>query len=121
MAPEPASLAVVQALGAQATQWFAGALGVLLLVVAALGWMLRRHASRRDRHPPVAGLAGLLVLGFAIVVVAGMVFAFVARLVDAGESLGRLDQAFSDAVRQGASVPGLAAFVCISCVRSTPS
>lgn len=98
---EAALTALAQAVGAHALEAFGVALLVLLLAVAGLGASARRVAERR-RHPPspLGRTALRLGLGFSMIIGAAVLFAALADEIGANESLGRIDQAFSDAVRQ---------------------
>ena len=99
---EAALAALALAVGAHALDWFLVLLALLLWAAALLAWSVRRVARRRrgrDRHP-LARLALGLGLGFALIVGAGLVFAEIAGEIGIGGALGRVDQAFADAVRR---------------------
>jgi undecaprenyl-diphosphatase len=92
-ADEAAAAAWAQALGSQAVPWFAAALA-LLLVVTALAWMgLRRVVLpvQASSLPPLLFLALRLLVGFAVVLSAGALFAEMAEALDSGEEMGRFD------------------------------
>lgn len=111
-ATEAALTALAQALGAHAPEAFLVLLVMTLLAVGMLAWSARRMSrGRRLREAhPLARLVLGLVAGFALIVGAAAVFAALAEEIGVGESLARLDQVFSDAVRAGTSAATVRAF-----------
>jgi len=109
---EVALTALAQAAGMHALPVFVGLLALLLVAVGMVDWSVRRVArQRRGREVhPLESLAVGLVLGFALVVGAGYLFAVLAQEVVAVEGLARVDQAFSDAVHRSTSASVLQAF-----------
>ncbi len=105
-------MVLAQAAGAHALALFLALLALLLLAVGLLDWSLRRVTRRRYgyRAHPMARLGVGLGIGFALIVGAGFVFAAIAGEIAAGESLARLDQVFSDAVRGSTSGVALQVF-----------
>jgi membrane-associated phospholipid phosphatase len=113
--PPPSSAeatALARAVGAHALEAFLLLLALLLLAVGLLAWSARRFARRRSGRGghPLARLALRLGLAFALIVGAGYVFAAIAAEIADGESLARIDQAFSDAVRSSTSATALQVF-----------
>ena len=101
----PSPEALVRTLGTQALPLFFALLLALLLVATVLWWLARRYAVPRetDYLPPSAYLLIRLALGFAVVVGAAAVFAEAAEVLGDGHWAGKLDQIFSEAVRQSIS------------------
>lgn len=109
---EAALTALAQAVGAHATQAFVLLLVLLLLAVGLLAWSARRFAQRRNGRiaHPLARLALRLGVAFALIVGAAFVFAEIADEVADGDSLVRIDQAFSDAVLASTSPAAMQVF-----------
>ncbi len=97
-----------QWLGAHALPLFFAALAGVLLAAAAGGWALQRYARPRadSRLPRPVFLLLRLGAGFALIVAGAAGFAELADELLEEEAMGRLDQAFTDALRE--SVPGAA-------------
>lgn len=118
-APSPADLAAValaQAVGAHALQAFAALLALLLLGAGLLAASMRRFERRRRSRSahPVAQLALRLGIGFAAIVGAGLVFAAIAGEIGPGDSLARIDHAFSAAVHQSTPEGALRVFALVT-------
>lgn len=96
---------LAQVLGAHALPGFVALLLVLLAATALCWWRLHHMVVPRQTSTlsPGVFLLRRLALGFVIVVGAAWLFVEVAEAVDAGPQLGRIDQAFSDAVRASMS------------------
>ena len=106
MTPDsPALTALVQALGNHALWVFGTALLATVLVVALLWQLAQRYGLRpkESRWPPLAYLVAYLALGFGIIASAATLFAEIAELLGDGQQLGRLDQLFSNALRDSSS------------------
>lgn len=103
---------IAQTLGAHAVVAFAGALVVLLLLVLAAWLALERfdRAAGRRGLPPERLLLSRMLLGFVIVVGAGVAFAEMAEALDVRERMGRFDVALTEALRLRMSPAALQAF-----------
>lgn len=113
---ERAAIALAEALGAQAVTLFVLLLALLLAAVALLAWSADRVARRRQERPrhPWVRLGLGVGLGFALIVGAAGLFAFVAEEVVDGGATQRIDQAFMDAVQRSMSDATRAAFEAIT-------
>ncbi len=102
---------------------FALLLALLLAAVALLAWSADRVARRRRERPhhPWVRLGLGVGLGFALIVGAAMLFAFVAEEVVDGGATQRIDQAFMDAVQRGASDSTRTVFVAITRLGDPPT
>jgi undecaprenyl-diphosphatase len=113
MLPAEATLtAAAQALGRHALPWFFAILLVSLVAIGVIGRVLLRQARTDDRTGPasVAALALRFGLGFAIIVIAALLFAVLAEAIEAPKLTARLDLVFSEAVRQSASADAVQVF-----------
>ncbi len=97
----PAAASAVQTLATHALPAFGIALLLALAGVAVLWLLGQRYGVRRkeSRWPPLAYLAGHLIVGFAVIAGSAALFAEIAEALGEGEQLGRLDQLFSDTLR----------------------
>ena len=104
--------ALIRHAGSHPLAWFVVLLLALLGAVGALWWLLRRYARPLEdsRWPPAAWLLLHFALGFALLVGAAALFAEIAEAIGAEHRLGRLDQAFSAAIRGSVSRPTLQVF-----------
>ena len=109
---EVALIALAQAIGAHALEWFLAALALLLAASGLLAWSSGRTSQRgggREAHRFARPTLGL-VLGVALITAAGVVFAGIARAVGADGTLVRVDHAFLEALRGGASAQTVQTF-----------
>ena len=102
--------------GAHALPGFAVLLALLLIAVGVVDWSVRRYALPRidSRWPPTAFLALYFALGFAVLIGAASLFAELGDALDADEPLGRLDEVFTEALRQSVSRPTLQFFALVT-------
>ncbi len=108
--------ALLQALGAHALPLFALLLALLLTLAAGLWWLAQRYALPRDAGTLSPGIYLFIRLaaGFAALVGGAALFAGIAEALGDGERAGRLDQIFSDAVRDHTAGWAVQAFAWIT-------
>ena len=103
-------------LGGRAAEGFAIALLLLVALLVATWWSLRRWGVRREtsRLPPVAFSLLWLGAGFGLLVGAGAIFAELAEGLDGDKAMGLFDDAFTAAVQRGTPPSVLQAFAAIT-------
>lgn len=123
MPPHDFSATLVQVLGAHALPLFAALLALLLLLAIGLWWLAQRYAVRREGSTWSGGTFLLIRLaaGFAVLVSAAALFAEIAEELGDGERVGKLDQLFSDAVRDNTPQAALHAFAMVTRLADTPT
>jgi membrane-associated phospholipid phosphatase len=91
-------------------------LGLLLAVTCACWWTLQRMTAPRGESTMPASLLLLLriAIGFAVIVAGAGVFAELAEQLGAGEAMGQVDLALSDALTSGMSRPALQVFAALT-------
>jgi membrane-associated phospholipid phosphatase len=112
----PAVLTAAQWLASHALPAFWVALALLLVAVAA-GWKLGlRYGVHRagKRFSPLSYLVGHLLLGFALITGAAVLFAELAENLGDGRKLGQLDLVFSNAIGATVGTPTLKAFAALT-------
>jgi undecaprenyl-diphosphatase len=90
---------------------------VVVLAATALSWRALRRVvvpQQQSHLSPAAFLAVRLAVGFATVVIAALLFAELADHLGDGRRLGRIDQAFADALRESMSRSTLLVFAWIT-------
>lgn len=104
--------AVANALGAHALAWFVAGLCTVLTGATLLWWSAGRWLRPRDggRLSPTALAALRFALGFALIVLAAWAFASIADELDAGQEMGRFDEAFTQALARHVDRPTLRFF-----------
>jgi membrane-associated phospholipid phosphatase len=104
------------AIGANALPGFFVTLVAVLVAVGAAWWALRRVVvpHQQSRLSPTAFIALRLTIGFAIVVLAGAMFAEIAEHLGVERRLGRIDQAIASAIHENVSRPTLEAFAWVT-------
>jgi membrane-associated phospholipid phosphatase len=102
-------LAWAHAVGANAVPGFFAVLAAVLVAAGFGWWALRRVVvpHQQSRLSPPAFLALRLAVGFAIVVIAAVLFAEVAERLGDGRRLGRIDQAIADAIHASVALVAL--------------
>jgi len=86
--------------GQRALPLFFVLLALLLAATCACWWILRRYTEARRQQTVRTFFMGLrIMVGFAISLAGAGVFAWLARLLGAGEALSRADQSLTDALR----------------------
>jgi membrane-associated phospholipid phosphatase len=95
------SVAIARTLGAHPAVAFSGALSALLLMVLGVWVVVKRVEAGAGRTPLPAQRLLLLrvLLGFAMMVGAGIVFAEMAEALDVHDAIGRFDLALVEALR----------------------
>ena len=112
----PAAEALARVAGGEALPGFFAGL-VLTLVLVLLAWPLLRRIGLPREHNRLSPVAFTLVhlgVGFVGVCVAAGVIAELGEAIGAGAPLGRIDQAFSDAVVASTPAAVLAAFAVVT-------
>lgn len=109
-------LAWAHAVGAHALPGFFAVLAAVLVAAGFGWWALRRVVvpHQQSRLSPPAFLALRLAVGFAIVVIAAVLFAEVAERLGDGRRLGRIDQAIADALHASVSRSTLQVFAWVT-------
>jgi len=104
------------ALGTQALPGFFIVLAAVLVAAGVAWWALRRVVvpHQQSRLSPAAFLALRLGVGFAVVVAGALLFAEVAEHLGDGRRLGRIDQAFSNAIHDSVSISTLQVFAWVT-------
>ena len=106
----------VQAVGRHALQAYAAALVLLLMLAAALCWLIPRYGLRRpeSRRPPLTYLVGYMSLGFLLIAGSAALFVEIAGLLGNGKTLGQLDQVLSDTLRATLSTDSVLVFAALT-------
>ena len=102
--------------GAHALVVFLALLFVLLLLVAAGGWLLRSHllARAQSRLGPLALVLLSAAIGFALVLVAASLFAEIAEHLGPGATMSLADEALTASIRAHVAPATLAAFAVLT-------
>ena len=115
--------ALAQVVGTHALIFFGVALAVLLLVVGSAWLTVHRRYVWRHHAPDLAdarALTATLLLGFAAIATAGLLFATLPHYLRPDHPLALADQALTDAVRRSTSVSTLKWFATITVLANTP-
>lgn len=109
-------VAFAYGLGSEALPAFIVAMVVLLWTLSGI-WGLAAHywvPRLHGRWPPTLVLALHVLLGFALIVATGGLFVTLAGALGDGGLMGKLDDAFSGAIRDSVSVETLSGFALIT-------
>lgn len=110
------------AVGENALSVFAAALIALLSVVGIAWFVVHRYYVRRLSLPEAAdarALSATLILGFAAIFVAALLFATLPNWIVVDGWLALYDQALTDAVRRTVALPVLQVFAAITVLANT--
>jgi membrane-associated phospholipid phosphatase len=102
--------------GQHALPLFFVMLALILAATCACWWTLRRYTvpRRQSTNLPTLPMGLRIAVGFALILVGAGVFAELAGQLDAGEELGRADQALADALRTSVPPPALQVFAALT-------
>lgn len=102
--------------GAHALAVFFALLAVLLLVVAAAGWLLRSHVmpQARSRLGPLTLVVMSAAIGFALVLGAASLFAEIAEHLGSGAAMSLADEALTASIRAHVAPATLAVFAVLT-------
>jgi membrane-associated phospholipid phosphatase len=120
---EEGLIALAQVLGRHALPGFLALLVLLLVATALLWWRLHRMVVPSESSSLSPGVFMLRRLGFGFVIVVGASWLFVevAEEIGGSKQLGRLDQAFSDALRESAPHAAVQVFAWVTRLGDTVS
>lgn len=107
---------VAHAAGEHALIVFAVSLTLAMVVVLSAWQLVQRYGLPRENGglPPKVLLVVNLTVSFAIIVGAAALFAAIADEIGAGETLGRLDQAFADGIASAVPIGVIRAFALVT-------
>lgn len=111
------AIELATAIGENALIVFGAAWLVLLLIVGAVWFVVHHHYVRRHKLPDTADarvLTATLVIGFAVILVAALLFATLPNWIGIAGGVAVADQALTDAVRRNVSLPVLQMFAAVT-------
>ncbi len=117
------AIELATAVGENALTVFGATLLALLLIVGAGWFVVHRHYIRRHKLQETAdarALTAILVLGFAAILTAALLFVTLPSRIVLDGSVALADQALTDAVRRSVSLPVLQMFASVTVLAHPP-